>query len=374
MPAAQPVDSTSLAFPTLPVQPAAPTDGSSPGDSEEEPPFTFETTATTAPDVSAGDWLDITGNLVGLESECGNVSFVSAHPTLDQVIVGIGLHGLWSLAPEANGWLPLGTGDGSDEITNRMGAAAYDPEDPFRFWESGYYAFGVFETRDGGATFSQLGSVDHIDVVSVDFADPQRSTLLAGGHERTALFLSTDGGDNWLDIGPNLPPDVGFASNPAVIDANTFLLGTSNADNAGLFRSVDAGATWTKVFDAPMHGTPVIEGDTIAWLTTGGTLAVSTDGGATFEQAAGATAAGRPSLVRLPDGRLAALGERSIVISADLGATWREVGPPLPYEPRGLAYSAERSSFYIWQFSCNPTGGNPVPAQGIMQLEVGLDG
>ena len=266
-----------------------------------------------------------------------------ADPTLDQVIVGIGLHGLWSLAPEANGWLPLGTGDGSDEITNRMGAAAYDPEDPFRFWESGYYAFGVFETRDGGATPSQLGSVDHIDVVSVDFVDPQRSTLLAGGHERTALFLSTDGGDNWLDIGPNLPPDVGFASNPAVIDVNTFLLGTSNADNAGLFRSVDAGATWTKVFDAPMHGTPVIEGDTIAWLTTGGTLAVSTDGlERRSSRQPARPAAGRPSLVRLPDGRLAALGERSIVISADLGATWREVGPPLPYEPRGLAYSAER--------------------------------
>ena len=376
MPAAEPIENTSLTLSTLAPRPSDSADDSSTDDGAEASPTTGGPVAT-GPAIPDGEWVDITANLVGLESDCGNVGLVVGHPELDQVIVSIALFGLWSLAPESNGWLPLGTGSGSDRIENRTGAVVFDPADPQRFWESGVYAFGAFETRDGGATFRQLGSVEHTDAVSVDFTDPERSTLLAGGHERTALYLSTDGGETWLDIGPNLPADAGFTSFPAVIDANTFLVGTSSSDNAGIFRSSDAGATWTKVFDAPMHGTPVIDDGTISWLTTDGWLAVSRDGGDTFERAESPTTEtgrGRPTLLRLPDGSLAAVGERSIVVSADLGATWREIGPPLPYEPLGVAYSAARSTFYVWTASCNVGGANPVTERGIMQYEIGSDG
>ena len=372
MPAAEPIENTSLTFPTLPPLPPDSADDSL-TDTGSAASATTGGPVATEPAFPDGEWVDITANLVGLESDCGNVSFVVGHPELDQVIVGIALFGLWALAPESNGWLPLGTGSGSDRIENRTGAVVFDPADPKRFWESGIYSSGAFETQDGGATFRQLGSVEHTDAVSVDFTDPERSTLLAGGHERTALYLSTDGGATWRDIGPNLPADAGFSSYPAVIGADSFLVGTSSSDNAGIFRSSDTGATWTKVFDAPVHGTPMIDGATISWLTTDGWLAVSRDGGDTFERAESPTTEtgrGRPTLLRLPDGSLAAVGERSIVVSADLGATWREIGPPLPYEPVGLAYSAARATFYVWTSSCNVGGANPVAERGIMQYQI----
>ena len=88
---------------------------------------------------------------------------------------------------------------------------------------------GVYRTDDRGASFHALGDVTHVDHVSVDFADPQRQTMLAGGHESSSLWLSTDGGDTWRDVGVGLPDDVGFASSPHIVDATTFLLGTNSA-------------------------------------------------------------------------------------------------------------------------------------------------
>ena len=42
-------------------------------------------------------------------------------------------------------------------------------------------------------TFTQLGTVTHNDLISVDFSDPDRKTILAGTHEqKRKLFLSTD--------------------------------------------------------------------------------------------------------------------------------------------------------------------------------------
>jgi photosystem II stability/assembly factor-like uncharacterized protein len=78
----------------------------------------------------------------------------------------------------------------------------YDPENPNTYWESGIYNDGgVFRTDDGGATFQPLGNVTHIDAVSVDLTDPDRSTLLAGAHEQSVLLRSGDGGTR----GPTSP-------------------------------------------------------------------------------------------------------------------------------------------------------------------------
>jgi hypothetical protein len=101
------------------------------------------------------------------------------------------------------------------------------------FWESGIYnAGGVYRTTDDGTTLLALGNVTHNDSISVDFTDPMRQTLLAGTHEQSGhLFRSTDGGNTWTDIGPNLPTGTGFSSQALVIDAQTHLLGTYTYSN-----------------------------------------------------------------------------------------------------------------------------------------------
>src|SRR5215216_2878891 len=130
-----------------------------------------------------GKWENETFNLAQLKSECGNVSYLSAVPGKDRLVVSIAQRGLLAKAAGGTEWLPLGAGKGSASITNRGSAIVYDPNDPDVFWEAGSYnGGGVYRTDDGGETFVDLG-LSHNDYVSVDFSDPKRKTLLASGHD-----------------------------------------------------------------------------------------------------------------------------------------------------------------------------------------------
>ena len=81
--------------------------------------------------VLEGEWTEATGNLAGMASECGNVSYISAKPD-GTLIAGIALHGLWHSADGGDSWTQLGQGDGSDEILNRPSSIVYDPMDAER--------------------------------------------------------------------------------------------------------------------------------------------------------------------------------------------------------------------------------------------------
>src|SRR5258705_2445478 len=43
---------------------------------------------------SPGNWVNVTSNLVGMTSQCGNMTYVSAKPNEDLMIAGIALQGL----------------------------------------------------------------------------------------------------------------------------------------------------------------------------------------------------------------------------------------------------------------------------------------
>ena len=348
------------------------TDRSTP--SEDPEPTDDGPSATEPTDVgvsvtATGTWTDVTTNLVGLDSTCGNVSFVSAHPRTSQVIAGIAANGLWQLTEDSAGWNPIGVGAGID---HRTAWIEYDPDDANRYWVSGAYGeFGGFRTDDGGATFERLGDASHVDVISVDFTDPGRLTMLMGKHEQRIVLLSRDGGASWVDIATSLPDDAGFTSAPHVIDADTFLVGSYNGDSAGIHRTADAGATWTQVFAGGAIGAPVVDGDSIVWATSSGELAVSDDGGRSFERSAGSSGGRSASLVPLPNGALVAVGAESLAVTTDRGDTWSPVGPELPFRPFGIAFSAARSAFYAWTFTCNfGVDGDPVLEKSIVELSV----
>jgi photosystem II stability/assembly factor-like uncharacterized protein len=303
------------------------------------------------------------------------MSLLSVRPDRDMLIAGIALKGLRESANGSDTWNALGSGAGSAVITNRPSSIVYDPDSPDTFWESGIYnGGGVYRTDDNGVTFRQLGDVKHSDAVSVDLTDPARRTLLTGVHEQPNVFRSTDGGGTWTDISGSLPERVGFATGPFVIDAQTYLLGTSNGSNAGIYRTTDGGTTWTAVFTGGTAGIPLVakSDGALYWaLERSGGIVKSTDAGVTWTPATrpGTMSPVVSSLVELPDGRLAAVGDRLVITSADHGATWRSVGPAMPYTPVGLAYSPFRNAFYIWYFTCDrDPNGNAIPPDAIMSL------
>lgn len=317
-------------------------------------------------------WVDATANLVGLESTCGNVSYLSAHSYSDDLFAGIAARGVFQLDDESGEWMPLGANAQSDQIDNRLSWIEYDPNDPNRFWEAGIYGKGVFRTDDGGATFSQVGDIDHVDFVSTDPTDPFRSTMLAGGHEDRIVYLSNDGGSSWTDIAAVLPAGVGHTAYPVVLDSSTFLLGTRRGDESGILRSEDGGATWTMLYDGPISGPPLIDGENIYWLADqGGGLVVSNDGGRSFSSRSGRIG-GRPStLSQLQDGRLLTHDETAVLISDDEGVSWFAAGPPLPFTPKGIVMSSSDTAIYAWSHTCNfGDEGNPVLPNSIVRLDV----
>ena len=316
-------------------------------------------------------WVDITSNLVGVPSECGNLSFVAGHPSTDLVLAGIALQGLWQLNEAGDGWVRTGADPQSDPIGNRTTSVLFDPDDLDRFWQSGSYSSGAFRTDDGGQIYSQLGDIDHLDYICVDLNDPLRLTALAGGHERTEIYKTIDGGQSWASLADNLPIDAGITSYPLVVDATTHLMGSNSGEGSGVFRTIDGGITWSRVSEIAVTSPPVRRGDTIYWLAAGGAgLLVSRDLGQTFELAGQRTGGASLSLVDMPDGRLATHNAASVLVTADEGQTWTEVGPRMPFDPWGLAYSAERDSFYIWVFTCDfSVPDQPVVPMSILQID-----
>ena len=324
--------------------------------------------AVSAPPLQApSTWVNATGNLAKMTSECGNLTTLSQVPGSDTIIAGIALRGLWANR-SGSIWTQLGTGAGSATIVNRPLWITYDPARPGVFWESGIYnGGGIYKTTDNGTTFQQLGSITHNDFVSVDFGDPSRNTLLAGGHEQSQrVERSTDGGKTWTNIGANLPDASNHSVAPLIINSRTYLVNTTGggAGTGGIYRTSNGGASWQQVSALGPSGSPLVTSKGLIYWPHGDGLLKSTDSGLTWTRVGSHLQTVRP--IELPNGRLVALGPTNLMISADGGATWSPVGPTLPFAPSGLIYSPRRQAFFIWRWDC----GNVVLPDAIMKLEV----
>jgi photosystem II stability/assembly factor-like uncharacterized protein len=214
--------------------------------------------------------------------------------------------------------------------------------------------------------------------VSIDFSDPNRQTLLAGGHEEAqTVYRSTDGGMTWNNIGAGLPADTD-CSFPQVIDSLTYLVGCDGEGGGptGVYRTTDGGKTWKSTTKAGGIYAPLLASDgSIYWSSPGGTgMARSTDHGETWSNVvveSGAVGSFHP--IELPDGRIATIGPEVgteyVQASADHGATWNPVTPALPFtDAVGLVYSSQRQAFYVWQFTCGP-GNVPVPSNAVVRFD-----
>jgi photosystem II stability/assembly factor-like uncharacterized protein len=365
--------------------------------SEAEPVIVFDSTADPAPSstepggvattsgqsgipeatavpstVPEAEWVDATGNLVGLDSTCENVGGVTAWEGTGAMIASIALQGLWTTADTGSSWAPMGSGAGSVELRNRNRSVIIDPDDSSRIWLSGTGdGGGVFRTDDAGETFRPLGEGFAAGRLSVDTSDPQRLVLVVVDEARNGVLRSRDGGVTWTDISAGLPYNFGQVVAPLVIHEDTLLLGSRDGPLAGVFRSEDGGETWMRSFNGGVSGAPLRRADgSIAWLREYGTgLIVSRDAGVTWQaNEGGGIAWTSGSLAELPDGRLVTFGLQQVLLTSDEGVTWRPMGPPLPFLPNGIAYSPHDSAFYIWHHDCGFEPSYPVLPGSIMTL------
>jgi len=317
-------------------------------------------------------WQNVTNNLAGMDSSCGNLSVLMAKPD-NVVLAGVNKHGLWATKDGGETWLELGQGEGSEPIPVTAGirSITLDPADSNVYWLAVIYGPGVWRTDDNGETFKMLGTVRHNDLVSVDFSDPERRVLVAGGHEvRKTLWRSADAGATWDDIGSTLPDDSRASAFPLVLGPELHLLGASGFSPgvSGIFRTEDAGATWERVSERGGFGTPVTLSDgTILWPDEDGSLERSVDEGLTWEEVLPKNSSfGRQSLLQLPDGRLAMLSryEGVKVVDADF-TNLTQVTEKLPFGSDGLIYSVPNRAFFVWNEDC----GEVVLDNAIMRAD-----
>jgi photosystem II stability/assembly factor-like uncharacterized protein len=324
--------------------------------------------------LATGGWTNVTSNLAGLMSECGNLSALFTKPDEDLLIAGVAKRGLWSSTDGGQTWAHMGEGKNSDEISHRPSTIVWDPDDSNQFWEAGIYGAAAYRTTDDGQNFTLLGDAAHCDLLSVDLSDPSRKTLLAGGHEQSrTLNLSTDSGKTWKPVGMDLP-DKTNCTLPLIIDSKTFLVGCGGYGGGftGIYRSTDGGASWTAVSMSGGASAPLVASDgSIYWATANpGGMARSTDQGETWQDVAPTNLLRQEAPIELPDGRIATLSKDGVAVSADHGANWRLATGALPYDgARSLVYSKQQRAFFVSRFSCDGGGANPVPPDAVMRAD-----
>jgi photosystem II stability/assembly factor-like uncharacterized protein len=196
---------------------------------------------------------------------------------------------------------------------------------------------GVQRTRNGGLTWTAAGPGPNVYGLTLDDRAPG---LLYAATQR-GLYRSADAGDTWTATAFAGSTVFAFAVDPR--DPHTFLVavgGSHSSDPTTFRRSTDQGATWVPATlgEAPPGLSPIVlrilfdpahAGTAYAFLgpqtSQLGTVFRTTDDGASWTFLD--STAGIRDLLPSPDGTLFAAADFGVSRSTDRGDTWV---PPLP--------------------------------------------
>jgi photosystem II stability/assembly factor-like uncharacterized protein len=166
-----------------------------------------------------------------------------------------------------------------------------------------------------------VGSTQYLNKIATNLPRYSGNIGPVGFAIGSALLRTTDRGGSWREI--SLPSHGSMSS----IDfAGSGLLGMIAADNA-IFRTTDAGLTWTKTPATLVTQIASINDST--WVAAGGGLLRSTDRGLTWNSATVPV----PVLDEFknigasPDGHVIAISTEKILNSSDGGLTWTDRTP-----------------------------------------------
>lgn len=297
----------------------------------------------------------------------GSIGAIAVAPSAPHIVYvgsGEGLHrpdlstgnGIYKSTDAGASWTHLGLRDGQ-----QIPALAVDPRDPDRVFAAvlGHpYGpndeRGIFRSTDGGRTFAKVLYVD-ADTGGCDVdIDPENPSVVyatlwearqgpwenaAWSGTRGGIFKSTDGGTTWRKLTTGLPDE----NEGGVVQANLAvapgrpqrLYATVASRRVGIYRSDDAGESWTEVTQDPRPAGRIGGGDlpmpvvdprdhdvvlatsTVAWR--------STDGGRTWTALKGAPGGDDYQNGWIsPDSPLiiALASDQGAVVSLNGGETW----------------------------------------------------
>lgn len=194
-----------------------------------------------------------------------NVIWVGTGENNNQRSVSYG-DGLYKSVDGGKSWTKVGL-DHSEHI----GMIAVDPRNSDVVYVAAYGPLwsaggdrGLYKTTDGGKTWNAVLTISENTGVNEVHLDPRNPdvvyatahqrrrkqfTLIDGGPE-SAVYKSTDGGQNWRKIMKGLPGGwigrIGMDISPANPDV-LYAIVEAQGDHGGFFRSTDRGESWQKM-------------------------------------------------------------------------------------------------------------------------------
>lgn len=185
----------------------------------------------------------------------GRVRSVVAHPTDGNTVwIGAADGGVWKSSDRGENWVPLM--DDANAIS--MGALAVDPRNPDILYAGtgemssnvdSYTGAGIMKTTNGGGTWRPVG-LTNVGAFSRIIVHPGNSNLVFAGATKNngGFYRSTDGGNTWSRTFEEAVSDV--TVDPQ--NQNRVWIGTMAN---GVYRSDDGGQTFTeKNFDLGLPG------------------------------------------------------------------------------------------------------------------------
>lgn len=304
-------------------------------------------------------WAPITDKYFG-----GTIGAIAVSPSNpDVVYVGGGEYpirgnvshgdGVWKSTDAGKTWSFLGLAD-----TRQVARVRVHPTNPDLVYVAAQGNVwtptpdrGIYRSKDGGKSWSKIlfrndstGASDlamdpsNPNVLYATFWQAGRTPwMLVSGGPGSALYTSRDGGDTWTDISHNPGLPAGLLGNMGidVSGANpSRVFAIIEADSGGVYRSDDAGATWTRTngdrslrqrawYYTKIHADPK---DANVVYVNNVSFQKSTDGGKTFRPVRGIPHGDSHDFWIAPnDNRRFIEGDDGgASVSTDGGRTWSE--------------------------------------------------
>jgi hypothetical protein len=191
----------------------------------------------------------------------GRLSTIAIHPQSPAIIyVGATSAGVWKTTNGGQSWQPI-----SDAADLNIVALALDPSNLSRVLFATRHR-GIYESLNGGTSWTPLTATNlnvpaYYGSLIVSPTDPDRIYLTT----MDGVRVSNNGGSTWpLKLSGIATGLVIDPANPSRLYAA--ITDSSNANDAGVYRSLDSGETWTPMTGCGASALPVEDQDTLIRL------------------------------------------------------------------------------------------------------------